>query len=202
MSNLYHNPECCLVNRKTEYPVNNIFPERWSPRAMSGEEIDREELMSLFEAARWAPSAYNNQPRRFIYAKNGTPEWDKMFSLLVEFNQLWVKKASFLVLVLSQNIFEHNEMSNLTHSFDVGAAWMNIVLQGSINGLIVHGMSGLNYEKARTFFNISKEYNIEMMFAVGKPGKIEDLPPEMQERELPSDRKKIEEFVFEGEFKK
>src|SRR3989338_3904636 len=96
------------TGRKTHHLVHPIFPNRWSPRAISGEEITHEELMSLFEAARWAPSSYNNQSWRFIYAKKNTPHWDNLFSLLADGNKLWAKNAAALIVVMSKNTFDHN----------------------------------------------------------------------------------------------
>lgn len=188
-------------HRKQEHHVDPLFVNRWSPRAMSGEAISDTELMKLFEAARWAPSSYNNQPWRFIYAKKGSHYWQKFFDLLVEFNQQWCKNAGVLVLVISRKTFEHNGQPSVTHSFDTGAAWENLALQGSLIDLVVHGMQGFDYDKAKKVFSLSEDYTIEMMFAVGKPGKKEELPAMMQEREQPSGRKLLKEFVFEGEFK-
>jgi len=189
------------TGRKTEYPANEIFFNRWSPRAMSGEPITDKELFTLFEAARWAPSSYNSQPWRFIYAKKDTPHWEKLFSLLVEFNQQWVKNASALLVIASKDNFEHNETLSRTHSFDAGSAWMSLALQGSLMGLVVHGMSGFDYDKARSSLDMPDGYTVEAMAAIGKPGKKEALPEAMQEMEVPSDRKKVEEFVSEGTFK-
>lgn len=188
--------------RKADYPVDDIFINRWSPRAMSGESISREELMSLFEAARWAPSSYNNQPWRFLYALRDTPEWSLFFDLLVEFNQSWAKNAAALILILSKKNFDHNGQPSLTHSFDTGAAWAGLALQGFRNGLVVHGMQGFDYDKAKTVLNIPDEYQVEAMAAVGKPGRKENLPEALRERETPSTRKPIAEIVFEGKFKK
>lgn len=190
-----------IINqRKTEHNVNKIFPERWSPRAMSGEELSDEELFSLFEAARWAPSSYNNQPWRFVYAKKGSEHWDKFFDLLVDFNQQWCKNAAVLIVIVSKETFDYNNKTSKTHSFDTGAAWMSLALQGSLQGLVVHGMEGFDYNKTKEIFHISDAYQIEAMIAVGKPGKLEDLPKEMQEKEKPSKRKQIKEIVFEGQF--
>ena len=189
-----------INNRKTEYKADKLFPNRWSPRAMSGA-VTKDELMTLFEAARWAPSSYNNQPWRFLYSINGTKNWNKFFNLLVDFNKMWVKNAGALILVISKKTFDHNGELSITHSFDSGAAWQNLALQGSITGLVVHGMQGFDYVKAKTELNIPDEYDVEAMIAVGKSGKKEDLPKEIQEREFPSDRKKISEIAFEGEFK-
>lgn len=187
-------------NRKSELPVHEIFLNRWSPRAMSGESIELKELLTLFEAGRWAPSSYNGQPWRFIYALRQTPAWDKLFNLMVQFNQDWAKNAGALVVIISKKTFDFNGKPARTHSFDAGSAWMSIALQGDLNGLVVHGMEGFDYDRAKTELAIPDDYSVEVMFAVGKPGKKEDLPQEMQERELPSDRKKLEELIFEGSF--
>ncbi|NQV08962.1 nitroreductase family protein [Candidatus Woesearchaeota archaeon] len=187
------------MKRKTEYKVDDIFPNRWSARAMSGEEIDDNELMTLFEAARWAPSSLNNQHWRFIYAKRNTVHWDKFFSLLKEGNKVWAKNASVLIITLSKKTYDRNNKSVRTHSFDAGAAWENLALQGIEKGLVVHPIGGFDFEKAAEMF--PKEYNVKIMVAVGKQGNKDDLPEELQEREVPSDRKKLNEMVFEGEFK-
>ena len=186
--------------RKAEYKINRIFTDRWSPRAMSGEDISDEELMQLFEAAKWAPSSYNNQHWRFIYAKRNTKYWDTFLSLLVEFNQSWAKNAAVLVIVASKNTFDHNGTPAITHSFDTGAAWENLALQGSMNNLAVHGMQGFDYDKAREAINLPKDYSVEMMCAIGRHGTKEDLAEELQKRELPSDRKQLSQLVYEGVF--
>jgi nitroreductase len=167
---------------------------------MSGEKLSDEELFSLFEAARWAPSSYNNQPWRFIYAKRDTEHWEKLFNFLVEGNQSWVKDAAVVVVLISKTTSDQNGSFMRTHSFDTGSAWENLALQGSINGLVVHGMQGLDYEKATSELNVPDEYKVEMMFAIGKPGSTENLPEKLQEIEKPSGRKNIKEIVNEGEF--
>lgn len=184
--------------RKPNHPIDELFLKRWSPRAMSGEHISKEELMALFEAARWAPSSYNNQPWRFVYALKNTPHWDSLFNLLVDFNKGWCKNASALVVIVSKKTFDHNSKPARTHSFDTGAAWENLALQGTLKGVVVHGMEGFDYDKAHKELKIPADHTIEAMFAVGKPGKKEDLAPEMQKGEAPNDRKKITEFIFEG----
>jgi len=187
-------------HRNNEYSVDDIFINRWSPRAMSGEKIPDEELFSLFEAARWAPSSYNNQPWRLIYAKRDTEHWEKLFNFLVEGNQSWVKDAAVILVLISKTTSDHNGSFMRTHSFDAGSAWENLALQGSINGLVVHGMQGFDYEKATSELNVPDEYKVEMMIAIGKPGSPEILPEKLQEIEKPSGRKSIKEIVNEGEF--
>jgi nitroreductase len=187
--------------RKPEYDVDEIFLNRWSPRAMSGEEISEDELMTLFEAAKWAPSSFNNQPWRFLYARRNTENWLPFFNLLAEFNQAWAKNASALIVITSKKTFEHNRKPARTHSFDAGAAWQNLALQGSARGLGVHGMQGFDYDKAREVLNVPDDCEVEAMVAVGKPGNKEELPEKLREREFPSARKKLSEIVFEGKFK-
>jgi len=149
--------------RKADYPIESVFLDRWSPRAMSGEPITEEELFTLFEAARWAPSSFNNQPWRILYARRDTPHWPLFFNLLVEFNQSWAKHAAALVIFISKKTFDHNGEPALTHSFDTGAAWENFALQGALKGLVIHGMQGFDYDKARTTLNIPEGFNVEAM---------------------------------------
>lgn len=189
-----------MISRKADYPINAVILNRWSPRAMSNEEITMDELKSLFEAARWAPSSYNNQPWRFIYALKDTPEWSTLLNLLIEFNQSWCKNAGALVVIISKNNFDYNAKPSRTHSFDTGSAWENLCLQGCEMNLVIHGMEGFDYNKAKTELNIPDDYTIEAMCAIGHPGKKEDLPTDLQAREEPSSRKPISEFVFHGQF--
>ena len=188
--------------RKPEHEINPLILSRWSPRSMTGEEISDEELMSLFEAARWAPSSYNNQPWRFIYAKRNTDHWNRLFNLMVEFNQSWAKNAAVLIVIISKKTFDHNNQPSITHSFDTGAAWENLALQAESMGLVTHGMQGFDYEKAKKELEIPEDYSIEAMIAIGKRGKKEDLPKELQEREIPSARKLLKDIIMEGKFSK
>jgi nitroreductase len=184
--------------RKADYPINSLFLDRWSPRAMSGEPIGETELLTLFEAARWAPSSYNGQPWRILYAHRDTENWPTFFNLLVEFNQTWAKNAAALAVLISKNTFDHNDQPSITHSFDTGAAWANLALQGTLSGLVIHGMQGFNYEKAKIDLKIPDGYTVEAMAVIGKPGKKEELPDKLQERETPNDRRPLSETAFEG----
>lgn len=186
--------------RISDYPVNPLILRRHSPRAMSGEPIKAEAFMQLLEAARWAPSSYNNQPWRFVYGYCGTPAWEKLFALLVPANQVWAQKSSVLLLVVSYNLFSFNKKPSRTHSFDTGAACENLALQGEELGFVIHGMEGFDYDAARRVFNIPETYTVEAMFAVGKPGDPQQLPEKLQKGEEPNGRKPVAEFAFEGEF--
>jgi nitroreductase len=187
--------------RKADFPIEQLLLDRWSPRAMSGEEISDEELMRLFEAARWAPSSFNAQQWRALYAKRGTEHWPLFFELLVEGNKSWAKNAALLVLFVSRTTFEHDGEPSITHSFDTGAAWENFALQGFCQGLVVHGMEGFDYERARVELRIPEQFQIEAMAAVGKPGAKEVLPDKLQKRESPSNRRKLTDSIREGPFR-
>ncbi len=187
--------------RKADFPIEQLLLDRWSPRAMSGEEISREELMRLFEAARWAPSSFNTQQWRALYARREGEHWPVFLDLLVEGNKSWAKNAAALVLFISRKTFDHDSEPSRTHSYDTGAAWENFALQGWRQGLVVHGMEGFDYERARVELRIPDEFQVEAMAAVGKPGPKELLPEKLRERESPNDRRKVSESIFEGPFR-
>ena len=189
-----------LAHREADHPIEPIFLKRWSPRAMSAEAMTKEELNSLFEAARWAPSTYNEQEWRFLYAHRETDHWTTFFDLLMEANQTWCKNAGVLCLVASHKVFERNGKPNPVHTFDSGAAFENLCLQGTAMGLVVHGMAGFDRDKARADLNIPDDYEVEAMIAIGKPGDVDVLPEELQERETPTGRKPIGEISCEGPF--
>jgi nitroreductase len=166
---------------------------------MSGEEISSEELLTLFEAARWSPSSMNNQPWRILYAPRTSIHWPLFFDLLVDSNKVWCAKAAALLIVISKTTFENGKACR-THSYDSGAAWMSLALQGSLMGLVVHGMQGFDYDRARIDLNIPEEFQVEAMAAIGRPGRIEDLPEQLQARETPSERRPLTQSVCEGPF--
>jgi len=156
--------------RRPEYKINSLFVNRWSPRSMSGEELNDEDIMCLFEAAKWAPSSFNNQPWRFIYAKRNTQHWNRLFNLLYEGNQVWAKDAAVLVLVISRKNFEYDERPSITHHFDAGAAWENLALEASLRGIVTHGMKGFDYERARVDLGIPDNFDVMALIAIGRRG--------------------------------
>ena len=186
--------------RKTQVGVDRIFLDRWSPRAMSGEPIEASALAVLFEAARWAPSSGNAQPWRILYARRDTDAWPTFLGLLVDSNRVWAQHAAALVVFVSRHISERTGRSAVTHAYDTGAAWENFALQGSLRGYVVHGMEGFDYERARTELLVPKEFQVQAMAAVGMPGKKENLPEHLQKREIPNDRRPLEQTVCEGKF--
>lgn len=186
--------------RKPGYEIISSILNRWSPRSFTGEEVRDSDLFTLFEAARWAPSSYNNQPWRFIYAKRGSNYWGLIFDLLVDFNKQWCTNASVLVVVLSLKTFEHNGKPSPTHQFDTGAACENLAIQATSQGLATHPMQGFDYEKAKRVLGVPDDYEVVAMLAIGKRASRGKLSEELKKREIPSGRKPLSEIVMEGKF--
>jgi nitroreductase len=180
--------------------VSPRFPGRWSPRAMAGTALARDEIEALLEAARWAPSCFNAQPWRFAYVLRGSNGWQSLFETLVEGNQAWAQRAGALIAVISRTEYEHNGEPAPTHGFDAGAAWMSLALQAFELGLVAHGMRGFDVEAARLVLAVPDVYEIHAIIAAGHPGDIGDLPEAYQEREKPTPRKALSEIAFEHSF--
>jgi nitroreductase len=186
--------------RKADHPIDSLFLDRWSPRAMSGEPITRDELFTLFEAARWAPSSGNSQPWRMLYAHRDTEHWPRFFDLLAEGNKRWCVNAAVLVVFISRPTTDQGRLTK-THSFSTGAAWENLALQSTLKGLIAHGMEGFDYDRARESLKVPDDFRVEAMVAIGRHGRIEDLPEPLRARDTPNGRKPLAEIVCEGEYR-
>lgn len=186
------------IGRKAEYPVESLIINRWSPRALSGKPISKEQIMSLFEAARWAPSPYNIQPWAFIFALKNSPGWQSIFNTLVPVNQSWAKNSSAFIVVLSLKMKNNQEIP--THSYDTGGATQNLLLQAESMGLVAHGMAGFDHQLLNDLLKIPKDYKIEAVYAIGSLGNKQELPQELQNREVPSGRNKFSDFVYENSF--
>ncbi len=151
-------------------------------------------LLSLFEAARWAPSGSNNQPWRFIVAR--TPEQlAKFHDFIVPVNRVWCEKAPVLTLVISHTKTPKGT-DNPSHAFDAGTAWGYLALEANNQGLITHAMGGFEREKAREALHIPAEYELHAVVAIGYRGPVEALPENLQEREVPSGRREIKELII------
>lgn len=187
-------------HRTADHPIESLFIRRWSPRAMNGKPISEKQMLTLFEAARWAPSTYNEQEWRFLYARRDTPQWPLFFDLLMEANQAWCKNAALLVVIVAHKVFARNGKPNPVHIFDVGSAWENLALQATAMGLVSHGMAGFDFDKARTALRVPDDYAVAAMFAIGQPGDPDQLPEEMRKIEVPSGRRPVRESICEGEF--
>ena len=191
-------------SRTADHEIDEIFLERWSPRAFTGEEIPEADLFSMFEAARWAPSSYNSQPWIFIYARRSSPHWGKLLGLLNEFNQSWAQRAGAITIVASNSVMlppgADKAVPSHSHSFDAGAAWGTLALQGAMLGWYAHGMVGFDISRAFAELDLPEGYRVEAAIAVGRLGDKSILPEAMQKREMPSPRKPITDFAFEGSF--
>jgi nitroreductase len=189
-------------SRSTTFPIDEQFTSRWSPRAFTGEAIPAEALLSFFEAARWAPSASNVQPWRFVYGHTGTPGFEAILSGLVPFNQTWASKASALVVVLSQTSSvapgQTEAKANAWHAFDAGAAWMNFALQAHLAGWHCHAMGGFVEASLRAALGLAADVAVHAVVAVGRQGDKASLPEALQARELPNGRKPLAELVREA----
>jgi len=191
--------------RVADHPIDPQFINRWSPRAYANDEITEQDLLTILEAARWAPSSYNSQPWRFVFARRGTPHWTRLLGLLNDFNRSWAETASALVIVLSKTTFAApgttEEKPSPTHSFDAGSAWGYLALQASLSGWHAHGMAGFDKEKARSELAIPENFAIEAAISIGKIGDKAMLPAGLQAKEAPSPRLPLSALVSEGTFK-
>jgi len=187
-------------HRKSAYPIEPLFLDRWSPRALSGEALSAAELMPLLEAARWAPSCGNFQPWRFLYARRDTDFWPAFLGLLTPRNREWAQRAGALVLIISRTHFDGDARPCPTHSFDSGAAWENLALQASMSGLVAHGIQGFDYELARRVLRVPAAYAVEAMVVIGKPGALAELGESFRPREQPNTRRPLDQLVCEGPF--
>jgi nitroreductase len=186
--------------RKAAHPVEPLFLDRWSPRSFTGEPVPDTVLLSAFEAARWAPSASNAQPWRFLVARHGDAYWEEFVALLAPRNALWASQASALILILSALRLERRGeiVANTSHSFDAGAAWTNFAHQALLLGWHTHGIGGFDRQAARERLAIPENVAIEAMVAIGRLASLDTLHPEFHATESPNGRRPLDETVFAG----
>ncbi len=189
---------------ETKYPIHELLRQRWSPRAFSDRMVEPENLRSLLEASRWAPSSYNEQPWNFIMAtKEDRTEYDRLLSCLTETNILWAQKAPVLMVSVAKLHFTETGQPNRHAFHDVGLASENLAIQATSMGLFVHMMAGFYPDKVRELFKIPEGYEPVAAIALGYPGDPQTLPERLRERELtPRRRKLLQEFVFTGQWGK
>ncbi|MCF1480744.1 MULTISPECIES: nitroreductase family protein [Rhizobium/Agrobacterium group] len=191
-------------NRSSDYDIDPIFLDRWSPRALDPQAMSEEDLMTILEAARWAPSSFNAQPWRFIYAQRDTPEWQNIFGLLAPMNQAWASRASVLVVIVSANTaimpMQTEPVPSYSHSFDAGAAWAYLALQATRLGWYAHGMAGFDVPRSYEVLGVPESFRVEAVIAIGRIGDKSLLPPPLQEREQPNGRRPLQESAMKGRF--
>lgn len=183
--------------RRSDYPILPLFLERRSSRAFADEMISPRELATVLEAARWAPSSFNEQPWRFIVARRGTTPWLRFASWLTERNR-WAAQASALILLVAKD----TRTVRAPHSFDSGAAWAHLALQAAASGLVAHAIAGFDHPRAERELRIPEGFHAECLVAVGRPGTHHRLPARLQSREVASQRRALHEIAFDGEWDK
>lgn len=188
--------------RKADHEIDRLFIDRWSPRIFTGEALPEAELHRMFEAARWAPSSYNSQPWRFVYALRETPDWDVFLDLLVPGNRKWATEAGALLFLASNERMKVGDelKPSYSHSFDAGAAWLSLALQANRLGWYAHGMVGFDKERAPDVLHLPEQHRIEAAIAIGRAVAHEHLTDEQRERERPNTRRPIADFAFKGSF--
>ncbi len=191
-----------IKKAKTKHKVIETIKNRWSPRSFSDKLIDNESISSLFEAASWAASAFNEQPWRFIYAtKDNSKVYNQILGCLIEWNQNWAKSAPLLILAIAKLNFTHNNEPNRTAFYDLGQAIGQMGLQASSMGLFIHQMSGFDHNKAEKEFNIPDGFTAVSVLAVGYLGNTKNLDETLKKmEETARTRNKLDDFVFTGNF--
>ncbi|MCB2079663.1 MAG: nitroreductase family protein [Novosphingobium sp.] len=191
-----------MTDRQAHPRVHPLIVDRWSPRSFDRSEMPDEDLLVIFEAAGWAPSAFNYQPWRFLYAKRGDANWDRFLSLLIPFNASWAQDASVLVFILSEKMMGEGEKArpSHSHSFDAGAAWAMMALQATEMGYHAHGMTGVDMDKAQAELAVPDAFRIEAAVAIGRKAPADRLPEGLREKEAPSGRKPTVDVAAAGPF--
>jgi nitroreductase len=191
-----------MTTRKPDAAVLPLLLDRWSPRAFRPEPLTEAQLASLFEAMRWAPSCYNDQPWLVVYGERpGSDDHNRVLSCLVEFNQTWARSAPLLILLFARRRFNHNGQPNRHAGFDCGSAWMSLALQAQALGLHAHAMAGFDEARAYTELGVPEaDYEAMAAIAVGALGDPADLPEPLRAREQPSERVPAASFIHRGRY--
>ncbi|MEH1813972.1 MAG: nitroreductase family protein [Nostoc sp.] len=186
----------------TDYPIHELLAERWSPYAFQDRPVSEADLRSLFEAARWSASSYNEQPWNYLIAtKDNSDQFQQLLSCLVEGNQIWAKDAPVLALAIVSLKFTRNHKDNRAAIHDLGAASSNLTVEATARGIYIHQMIGILPDKARDLFNIPEDFEAWTGMAIGYQGDPMTLPDGLKERDLtPRQRKPLDQFVFSGQW--
>lgn len=187
---------------ETEFEIHELIKKRWSPRSFSDRSVDPELIRQLFDAARWAPSSFNEQPWRFIYArKENSKAFGKLSRVMVEFNRKWASDAPILILTVVKERFSRNNKPNRVAEHDIGSAMAYLTFEATRHNLYVHQMAGIDPDKAKELFDIPEGFKPFTMAAVGYLGNPDDLNEDLRKSEIkPRNRKPIHEIAFQGEW--
>jgi len=190
-----------VKDARTQQPVHELIATRWSPRAFSGREVTAEQIVALLEAARWAPSSYNEQPWRFIVARKSDKEdYAKLLGSLMELNQLWARQAPVLLLTLAKKTYTQTGAPNSYALHDAGIALGHLAVQATAMGLSLHIMGGFDRAAARQAFAIPDDYELGAAVAIGYAGAPDTLPERFQTAETaPRSRRPLAELVLAGQ---
>ncbi len=187
-------------NASPDYPIQKVLAERWSPYGFADRPVSEADLSSLFEAARWAASSYNEQPWTYFLATRQTPkEFERLLSCLVPANQAWAKAAPVLALGVVSLRFAQTNKDNRAAVHDLGLASANLVMEATARGLSVHQMIGILPDRARELYQIPEHAEAWTAMAIGYRTSADALPDGLRERDLaPRQRKPTSQFVFTG----
>ena len=184
----------------TDHPIHEFIVSRFSPYAFADRDVPFEDLRSLFEAARWAPSSYNEQPWSYVVATRADADaFSLLLSCLVEGNQAWAKHVPVLALAIARERFTRNDKPNAAAQHDLGLAAGSLLFEATARGLAVHQMIGILPDRAREVYGIPDHSSALTGLAIGYAGDSGGLPEALQARErAPRSRKELAEFVFAG----
>ncbi|MDJ0703649.1 MAG: nitroreductase family protein [Leptolyngbyaceae cyanobacterium MO_188.B28] len=191
-----------LKEASPDYVIHELLAKRWSPYGFQSRSVAADDLRSLFEAARWSASSFNEQPWRFIVATQAdAAEFEKMLSCLAEPNQVWAKVAPVLALGVAKLDFSQNGKPNRVAIYDLGAAACSLTFEATARGLMVHQMAGILPDKARELYQVPEGFDVITALAIGYAADPESLSDRLKERDQkPRQRKPLSEFVFDGEW--
>ncbi|MDT3428662.1 nitroreductase [Paenibacillus forsythiae] len=190
--------EAVKANREADHSINPLFVNRWSPRSFSDRSVSEEDLLTVLEAARWAPSARNGQPWRFLLAK--TEEQLQTFrELIFPSNRVWADQAPAIIGLASYKLWEDGQ-PNRFHAFDTGAAWQAIALQASLLGLSTRAIASFDQEKARTALNVPDDYDVHLLIPIGYQGEADALNEDFRSLEKPNGRRALKDSIIEGKW--
>lgn len=186
-----------IKHAQPDHPIQPLLARRWSPYAFSDRPVAREDLLAIFEAARWAASSYNAQPWRYIVAVRGEPGHERVLACLVDANQAWARNAPVLALGITNTLFPHNGKPNAAAQHDLGLAAASLSIEATARGIAVHQMIGIHAGKVREGFALPEGFQPLTALAIGYPGTNPALAPEIAARDtVARSRAPLGEFVF------